>query len=397
MTLLLICILLWSGRPSAYRATNFKIRFRVQFAMQEVRQPLQVATSLLPAQVQIRERILVMHDGCNLQLLCTPSSKEKEILKEKEESTWALMVSRIWQKVLRKLGMEEEERKEEKKTFRRKLPPIVFLHGSYHSSWCWRDVFLPLFSQLGYECYAPSFRGTGPSGMSSTNKDGKTVQIEEHVSDLEEVLDFVVAQGSADAVKPVLVAHSFAGLVAMKLLEETRARDKCSGVCFLCSVPPSGNGPMTLRFLKTRLLDSLKIVYGFVFKAVTFDVSVARELFFDDSFSDETILQYTKYFKADSKVVIDLPRLAKQLPSDTSADAEGRARWLTQSPQQRFLVLGAERDFIVDCQGVDETARFVGLSQGETLPGVYHDAMLGEKALVTAKRLELFLTQNFKE
>lgn len=353
--------------------------------------------SQLPVPVQIRERILVMRDGCNLQLLCTPSSKERATLKEKEESTWTLMVSRIMEKVRRKLGVEEEDG--EKKTSRSKFPPLVFLHGSYHSSWCYQEFLLPFFSRLGYECYAPSFRGTGPSGMSSTNKDGKTVQIEEHVCDLEEALDFVIAQGCPGGTKPVLIAHSFAGLVAMKFLDEARLRDKCSGVCFLCSVPPSGNGPMTLRFLQTRLLDSFKIVYGFVFKAVTFDPSIARELFFDDSFSDETILQYTKCFKADSKVVIDLPRLAKKLPSVTSADAEGRARWLTQPPslRKRLLVLGAERDFIVDRQGVDETARFVGLSEGEMLPGVYHDAMLGEKALVTAKRLELFLSQNFKE
>lgn len=41
---------------------------------------------------------------------------------------------------------------------------------------------------------------------------------------------------------------SFGGAVLMKMLEEDPS---CvQGSAFLCSVPPSGNGPMTSRFLK---------------------------------------------------------------------------------------------------------------------------------------------------
>eukprot|EP00579_Thalassiosira_antarctica_P026748 CAMPEP_0202022360 /NCGR_PEP_ID=MMETSP0905-20130828/49329_1 /ASSEMBLY_ACC=CAM_ASM_000554 /TAXON_ID=420261 /ORGANISM="Thalassiosira antarctica, Strain CCMP982" /LENGTH=64 /DNA_ID=CAMNT_0048584473 /DNA_START=51 /DNA_END=242 /DNA_ORIENTATION=+ len=39
-----------------------------------------------------------------------------------------------------------------------------------------------------------------------------------------------------------------------------------AGVALLCSVPPSGNGPMTLRFLLRSVRDSWKIIAGFVLK-----------------------------------------------------------------------------------------------------------------------------------
>ena len=45
-----------------------------------------------------------------------------------------------------------------------KKPPVLFIHGSFHSSWCWEENFIPSFAQKGYECYAASLRGT--HGMS---------------------------------------------------------------------------------------------------------------------------------------------------------------------------------------------------------------------------------------
>lgn len=59
--------------------------------------------------------------------------------------------------------------------------------------------------------------------------------------------------------KPVLIAHSLGGLVAMKLLERPALRAALGGVCLLCSVPPSGNGPMVGRFVRERFLSALKV------------------------------------------------------------------------------------------------------------------------------------------
>jgi alpha-beta hydrolase superfamily lysophospholipase len=118
------------------------------------------------------------------------------------------------------------------------------------------------------------------------NDPGETVKIEQHVSDVKFALNAIkqMEDGTeSESPGPIVVAHSFGGVVAMKLLEDEEVRRSLSGVCVMCSVPPSGNGPMTLRFIRSRFCAALKIVWGFVFKAATFDKNIAKELFFDDS------------------------------------------------------------------------------------------------------------------
>ena len=40
-------------------------------------------------------------------------------------------------------------------------PQLIFIHGSFHASWCWAEHCLPHFASAGYPCYALSLRGTG--------------------------------------------------------------------------------------------------------------------------------------------------------------------------------------------------------------------------------------------
>jgi len=88
----------------------------------------------------------------------------------------------------------------------------------------------------------------------------------DHVADLSDLLDklpSIVGGGQSSSIKPVLVSHSFGGLAIMKLMESdpSRASD-LSGIAVMCSVPPSGNGPMTMRYLRRSLRDSAKITAG---------------------------------------------------------------------------------------------------------------------------------------
>ena len=62
----------------------------------------------------------------------------------------------------------------------------------------------------------------------------------------------------------------------------------------------------------------------------------------------------------------------------------GEALWLSDSESvPRRVVIGAMSDFIVDLEGVAETAKFLGTKE-ILLPGVYHDVMLGSFANYTA-------------
>lgn len=135
-------------------------------------------------------------------------------------------------------------------------------------------------------------------------------------------------------------------------------------------------------------------------------------------------------FRADSRVSLDLQSLDAQLPSTTSTGPEGRAEWLpspesisyaaiaiaeedvfaetdtgvridmdcctigmprTSTPcvaiatamRPSMLVVGAENDFIVDRDGVSETARYLGVKP-VFIPDAYHDVMLGPKWRLSA-------------
>lgn len=52
------------------------------------------------------------------------------------------------------------------------LPPLVFIHGSYHAAWCWGEHWMPFLASKGYETYSISLRGTSgtpPPGLEVIN------------------------------------------------------------------------------------------------------------------------------------------------------------------------------------------------------------------------------------
>jgi hypothetical protein len=154
---------------------------------------------------------------------------------------------------------------------------------------------------------------------------------------------------------------------------------------------------MTKRFLRKRFCDSLLIVWGFVFKAATTDLSVCRKLFFDGTVNDDDIQRYMSRFRADSRVTLDISSLTPVLPSVTSMGPDGRANWLSTgsgSDEVKLpaaLVIGAEKDFVVDREGITESATYLGVKP-VFVPDTYHDVMLGPKWTESAKLIEQWLS-----
>ena len=48
------------------------------------------------------------------------------------------------------------------------LPPLVFIHGSYHAGWCWAEHWMPFLAAKGYETYSISLRGTSGTPIPGT-------------------------------------------------------------------------------------------------------------------------------------------------------------------------------------------------------------------------------------
>lgn len=262
-------------------------------------------------------------------------------------------------------------------------PVLLFLHGSFHGSWAWEEYFMPYFAYEGYPVVALNWRGTGGT---FAGEGVKKVKIREHVEDLVSVLSKLPAIVERDDhAKPVIICHSFGGLAVMKYLELYPSKVKdLLGLIFMSVVPPSGIMSMTMRFLRRDLLHSWKITSGMAMKGCTKNDNLCREMFFggliekvngvkdDHGVSDEDLQRYKAYFSRDSAATIDLFDLGKQLPS-AAADKMGKAFFADELPP--CLVIGASNDFIVDREGVQETARFLGVNNPVMIDAP-HDAML---------------------
>mmetsp|Transcript_21597 Transcript_21597/g.27928 ORF Transcript_21597/g.27928 Transcript_21597/m.27928 type:complete len:381 (+) Transcript_21597:154-1296(+) len=292
----------------------------------------------------------------------------------------------------------------------KKKPVLVFLHGSFHGGWCWTEKFFAHYIDEGYSVIAPCWRGTGGT---FAGESVEKVQIQQHVEDLKVLLNKLPSLLSNttkddDDVKPVLIAHSFGSLAVMKLLElHPEYNQQISGIVMMCGVPPSGNGKMTMRFLRRSLVASYKITVGFAMKKCLTDTSLCRDLFFggpvivddhggaivdDHGVSDEDVLRYQQYFTRDSKATIDLFDLAKQLPSAVTVEG-GKSPFYRELPTAR-MVLGARQDFIVDKEGVEETARYFDVDLPSFVDSP-HDVMLGSQWTHAAHELDIFLQKNF--
>jgi hypothetical protein len=86
--------------------------------------------------------------------------------------------------------------------------------------------------------------------------------------------------------------------------------------------------------------------------------------------------------------------LAKQLPS--SETVNGKAKFVVDSTFPPCLVMGAKDDYLVDQEGLEETAAYFGVEEPLIVDSP-HDVMLGRKWSNAADALEAWLSATFKD
>ncbi|GAB5372366.1 hypothetical protein AAMO2058_001658900 [Amorphochlora amoebiformis] len=273
-------------------------------------------------------------------------------------------------------------------------PPLVFIHGSFHSAWCWAEKWMGYLAEKGYPSYAISLRGTAWS-PDPLAKDVRAPSVEQHVVDL---LRFLRLKNLTDPQRlPIIIAHSFGGIVAMKALEGSGregASRRAQGVALLCSVPPYGNGPMTKRFMESRGWRTVwDITRGFVLKDGSKDAALCKKFFFSEEMSEDEVEKHRTRIQQDANPFFDLNSVSRRLPSLHSRESVV-SDWVVGNPSLERLVVGASDDFLVDHKGIQDTAQFLGV------PPLFvkgaHDVMLDvgwkENANVIADWLEGFLS-----
>jgi pimeloyl-ACP methyl ester carboxylesterase len=125
-------------------------------------------------------------------------------------------------------------------------PPVLFVHGLGHGSWCWEEHWLDAVAAAGYPAYAVSLRGhAGSSGRL------RTARLSDYVDD--------VVGTALDLGRPaVLVGHSMGGLVVQRALAGYAAR---AGVLVapVCAQPAVA---AYLRLLRQHPGDALGMLAG---------------------------------------------------------------------------------------------------------------------------------------
>ncbi len=95
--------------------------------------------------------------------------------------------------------------------------PVVFIHGLWLHSTSWQP-WIDAFRKAGYEPVAPEWPGV-PDTVEAARQSSDTIADR----GIQEVFDAYAAFIDTLGAKPVVVGHSFGGLLAQKLLGEDRA------------------------------------------------------------------------------------------------------------------------------------------------------------------------------
>ncbi|CAD5333382.1 unnamed protein product [Arabidopsis thaliana] len=273
--------------------------------------------------------------------------------------------NRLFHKLPSGLKMEVIEQRKSKSE--RENPPLVFVHGSYHAAWCWAEHWLPFFSSSGFDSYAVSLLGQGESDEPLGTVAG-TLQV------LETCNVHYFIESNLGSSPPVLIGHSFGGLIVQYYLANIvnkqslgteNAFPELSGAVMVCSVPPSGNSGLVLRYLFSKPVAAFKVTLSLAAKGFQKSIPLCRETFFSPAMDDQLVKRYQDLMSESSRMpLFDLRKLNASLPVPKPMENS-----------TKVLVLGAKDDFIVDDEGLKETGRFYDV-EPVCIKGVAHDMML---------------------
>lgn len=277
------------------------------------------------AEPAVRERMVPVAESVKLQVLCAGDETHSQAKSESEQL----------------------------------FPPLVFVHGSYHAAWCYAEHFLPFFASRGFSAYSVSLRGQGKSSVGELTESGAA-------GTLDTFCDDVAAFAQTLHAPPVLIVHSFGGLIAQRYMQQ-RYSPQLAGVVFLASVPTTGSQNVAIRILLKQPLKALLITWTFIRKSFVSSKRLARLAFFSDDLPEEKVEHYMAQLAESSRVkLLDLPSLSQQyLP-------------LMPPPKEDMppiKVIAAADDNVVDLQSQYDLAQTYG-TECEVIEHLAHDVML---------------------
>jgi pimeloyl-ACP methyl ester carboxylesterase len=196
-------------------------------------------------------------------------------------------------------------------------PPLLFVHGAWHSAWCWDEYFLPWFRARGWDCSAVALRGHGDGAHAG----------ELRWQPAKRTLDDVVAAVEAANRPPVLVGHSLGGYLALRALEEYHL----PAAALLAPVPVMGPLPAFMRGLRAEPRAFLGAALALDAGRIVGSPELARRFLYSPAVPEVTVRRTSDRLGAESlRAILDtllrLPNVAAIRARHAAAAAGWRCR-----------------------------------------------------------------------
>lgn len=106
------------------------------------------------------------------------------------------------------------------------MTDFVLVHGAWHGAWCWRKILPPLWAN-GHRAFAVTLTGVGERAhlMSSS------IRLATHIDDVVSVIE------TEELARPVLVGHSYAGLLITAAAD--RYAERIARLIYVDAIIPS--------------------------------------------------------------------------------------------------------------------------------------------------------------
>jgi pimeloyl-ACP methyl ester carboxylesterase len=242
--------------------------------------------------------------------------------------------------------------------------PLLFVHGGWHGAWCWDEHFLGFFADKGYRAVALSLRN---HGNSPPVKRMRTCSLANFVDDVASVADTLPTP-------PIVIGHSFGGLLVQKYLESHVAP---AGV-LLGSLSSRGAGGFFVREAKKHPWTFVKSAITGKSLSLVKAPERAREHFFSARVPESEVVRYAAALGEEwgGRLTLDLGVLNLPKPERVTTP---------------LLVLGAELDGCVTEAEIHTTARAYG-SEARIFPNMGHDMMLEPDWQTVAEAIDGWLS-----
>lgn len=106
------------------------------------------------------------------------------------------------------------------------MADFLLVHGAWHGAWCWRDV-LPALIRAGHRAHAVTLTGVGERAHLLT----PDINLETHIQDV------VSAMDAEELDQPLLVLHSYAGMLGTAIAD--RMPQRLGRLVYLDAMVPS--------------------------------------------------------------------------------------------------------------------------------------------------------------